>query len=71
MVCCCFHCKAVGVVSKFVVVVLCLFCPGTVLCMPGDVYLILECAIVVVNVFVVFLCRDLTTAEPRVNVWRR
>ena len=30
----------------------------------------LGCAIVVVNVFVVLLCRDLTTAESRVKVWR-
>ena len=29
------------------------------------------CAIVVVNVFVVLLCCDLTTAESRVKVWHR
>ena len=30
-----------------------------------------ECAIVVVNVFVLLLCRDVTTAESRVKVWRQ
>ena len=28
------------------------------------------CAILVVNVFVVLLCRDLTTAKSRMKVWR-
>ena len=34
-------------------------------------FLDFECAIIVVNVFGVLLCRNLTTAESMVNVWRR
>ena len=33
-------------------------------------FLDFECSIIVVNVFVVLLCRNLTTAESMVNVWR-
>ena len=28
------------------------------------------CAVVVMSVLIVLLCRDLTTAESRVKVWR-
>ena len=28
------------------------------------------CTIIMLNAFVVLLCRDLTTAESRANVWR-
>ena len=68
---CFFHCVVAGIVS---LVLLC----GCI--MPFFVkwasyamrtcFLDFGCAIVVVNVFVVLLCRDLTTAESRVKVWR-
>ena len=69
--CCCFNCVAAGVVSWFCcVVVLCRFLSSDHLVHIRRWLLDFGCTIVVVNIIFMLLCHDLTTAEPRVKVWR-
>ena len=69
--CCCFNCVAVGVYLSFcgVVVILGLWSCDHLMHVCSS-SLDLRCILVVASVFVVLLCRVLTTKESRVKVWR-